>query len=365
MKEINLASPINSLGYGVASRGILGGLVAKGVKVNLFPLGPHDKCPVVEKCIENTVSYDPTAPSLRIYHQHDLAMHVGRGEHVGFPIFETDSFTDHELHQLWACDRLFVCSEWAKDVVKDAFYTKYKCVDAKIDVVPLGVDSNLFLPQESSRPETIFFNCGKWEVRKGHDLIIKAFEDAFSPHDNVELWMMTENPFYKNGENDWWRRLYQKSPMRHRIRFIPRVRTSTQVAQIMQQSDCGVFPARAEGWNLELLEMMACGKHVIATDYSGHTEFCNDLNCVLLKVDETERAVDSCGAHPKGYWFKGNRGNWAKLGSKHVADMSNAMLGLHRMKQAGGDITNYAGVETARKFSWSNSAKRIIQVLNE
>ena len=66
----------------------------------------------------------------------------------------------------------------------------------------------------------------------------------------------------------------------------------------MSQTDCGVFPARAEGWNLELLEMMSCGKNVIATNYSSHTEFCNSENCMLVETTELEDAHD-------GKWFRG------------------------------------------------------------
>ena len=56
----------------------------------------------------------------------------------------------------------------------------------------------------------------------------------------------------------------------------------------MAKTDCGVFPARAEGWNLELLEMMSCNKPVIATNYSAHTEFCDDKNCMLIDIEDME-----------------------------------------------------------------------------
>ena len=54
----------------------------------------------------------------------------------------------------------------------------------------------------------------------------------------------------------------------------------------MSQVDCGVFPSRAEGRNLELLEMMSAGKHVITTDYSAHTEFCTKDNAGLVPITD-------------------------------------------------------------------------------
>ena len=78
-----------------------------------------------------------------------------------------------------------------------------------------------------------------------------------------------------------------------------------------------MFPSLAEGWNLEALEMMACGKQVIITDFSAHTEFCTKENADLVSISDTEPAFD-------GKWFFG-QGNWAKIGEKEILDLSAKM----------------------------------------
>ena len=88
--------------------------------------------------------------------------------------------------------------------------------------------------------------------------------------------------------------------MHSRIRILPRLNTHEDVAVIMSQADVGVFPSRAEGWNLEALEMLSMGKHLIITDYSAHTEFCNKDNSRLIQIDEMEDAHD-------GIWFHGHK----------------------------------------------------------
>jgi glycosyltransferase involved in cell wall biosynthesis len=120
----------------------------------------------------------------------------------------------------------------------------------------------------------------------------------------------------------------------------------------MSQTDCGVFPARAEGWNLELLEMMACGKHVIATNYSAHTQFCSSSNCNLIEIDNLETAYD-------GVFFLGDKGLWAELANPQKDQIITHMKNIHRTKQTGGLPINNAGVDTAKKFSWENSAKEV------
>ena len=120
----------------------------------------------------------------------------------------------------------------------------------------------------------------------------------FNEDDKVELWMLCDNPFYTEDENFKWERLYRTSKLGDKIKIIPRQQMQEDVYNIMMQADCGVFPARAEGWNLDLLEMMSCGKQTIATNYSAHTEFCNEDNCMLVETTEMVDAED-------GKWFRG------------------------------------------------------------
>jgi len=192
---------------------------------------------------------------------------------------------------------------------------------------------------------------GKWEIRKGHDVLVEAFSKAFESSDDVELWMMCDNPFYSKEENEEWESLYKNSKLGSKIRIIPRQQSQKEVYNIMAQCDCGVFPARAEGWNLELLEMMSCGKQVIATNYSAHSEFCNEKNCHLIEVDELEDAYD-------GKWFRG-QGEWANLGEPQIEQLISHMQKVHSTKSL-----NTEGIKTATRFSWENTAKEIINAIS-
>ena len=197
---------------------------------------------------------------------------------------------------------------------------------------------------------TSFFNAGKWEVRKGHDVLVEAFNAAFGQNDNVSLTLMPHNPFLTENETREWVNLYKNSKLGNKITILPAAKTHTQVARVMQYMDCGVFPSRAEGWNLEALEMMACGKHIIITDYSGHTEFCNGINSLLIKIDSLEDAYD-------GKWFHGD-GQWASFEENQMKELINNMRFIHEEKQAGRlDVFNKAGIQTAQQFTWENTLK--------
>jgi len=348
---INVIGPVNTLGYGYTTLNILKQL---SPDVAWWPIGPIDvttqqDANIVQCAIDRNKLFDRHAPCIRIWHQNDMSQFVGDGTHVGFPIFELDQFDKIETHNLNSVDKLFVCSQWAKDVCVKTLSVE----EENIYVIPLGVDTNIFKPTETvDNGKTIFFNCGKWEIRKGHDVLAKAFNEAFNELDDVELWLMCDNPFLQREQTEQWKNLYRRSKLGHKVRFINRVPTHEEVYSIMSRVDCGVFPARAEGWNLELLELMACGKQVIATNYSAHTEFCNSDNARLININKLEDAYD-------GVWFHGDKGQWASHDADTLDQLIHHMKTVHSLKINKHDIINHQGIKTAQRFTWENTGKAV------
>jgi len=352
---INLIAPINTLGYGYAGLNFTKQLYKHNQRVTLYPIAnkvePVDETGVVHAALNNQLYHNPEYPCVKIWHQHDLMQRIGRGKYFGFPIFELNNFSTHEKVSLHHCDEIIVCSKWAKEIIIQE--TKFN--DEQVHVVPLGVDSDIFKPVPINiRSTTVFFNCGKWEKRKGHDILLQAFNDTFTEHDDVELWIMAENPFLGK-RNDDWNNLYKNSPLGHKIRIIPRQKTHQDVYNIMKLADCGVFPSKAEGWNLEVLEMMTIGKPVITTAYSAHTEFCNNENSMLIEIDNLETAFD-------GIFFRGDVGFWAEIADNQIEQLKNYMLDVHKKKQSGELQINHKGIETGKKFSWENATKELVNV---
>ncbi|MGH7138897.1 MAG: glycosyltransferase, partial [Pirellulales bacterium] len=305
---INLTCPINQLGYGVVGLNVLKALSRTGREVACWPIGRidagADDRQLIEEAIERQKRFDGRAPSIRIAHQNHLAEHVG-SPRIGFPIFELDQFTQQELNHLRNQDRLLVTCQWAKEIVESCGALPESGL---VGIAPLGVDRTIFhepLDDVHDRPRTtVFLSVGKWERRKGHDLLLEAFNKAFGPQDDVELWMLTFNPVIGNdrsatmAKNQQWESLYKSCPLAEKIRILPRLADQREVAATMRRADCGVFLSRAEGWNLPLLEMMSCGRQVIATNYSAHTEYCDSSNALLVQVDQLEDAYDE-------RWFSG------------------------------------------------------------
>lgn len=365
--NINLSCAINKLGYGQVGTNVLSSLVHAGHNVSLFPINPHNieaeekHHSNIQVAANNALFFDSAAPSLRIFHQWLMAESFGSGPRIGWPIFELDQLTKLEWHHLNSLDKIIVCSQWAYDVL----VTNH--IRPKIEIVPLGYDPDIFNTNQviNKSQSTVFINIGKWEIRKGHHIIIEAFNKAFNSNDNVELWMINDNPLRPAEENQKWRDLYLNSKLGQagKIKIIERQDTQAQLAYIMRKADFGIFPALAEGWNLEVLELMACGVPSIVTNYSAHTQFCNSKTSMLIDIDETEEAFD-------GIWFKPggivNQGNWAKFGQKQEEQTIAHMKLCHQLKQEGDNLITSArdnNILQAKDYTWTKSVNQLVTFL--
>ncbi len=361
--DINITTGISSTGYGVVGLNVLNAFHSLGHAPALWPIGQIEASEhhheVIQLAIARTECYSPFAPSLRIWHQFNLAQHVGKDLHCAMPIFELDRFRPVEGHHLKQQDLLFVPSQWAKQVLINGGVPEHR-----IAVAPLGVDQNIFYPRPQPRPSpesitTSFLNVGKWELRKGHDVLVAAFNKAFTKADNVRLCMLSFNPCFQDlatlkRYNDQWASLYRRSALGDKITVISdRLKSHEEVANLMGSVDCGVFPTRAEGWNLELGEMLAMGKTCITTNNTAQTEFITADNCRLIETPEMELAFD-------GVWFNG-QGMWCAFGTDQMDQLVEHLRQVHKLKQAGELKPNLVGAADMQKFTWENTVGKIVE----
>lgn len=345
---MNISAPINNTGYGIASINIVRSLYNIDNDISFFPINHpsvdnENDHELFTKLISNSILFDIESPYLKIWHQFDLASHIGKGRYFAYPFFELDTFDKREVLHLSVPDTVIVSSSWAKSILID------NGIKTNCAVAPLGVDCGIFDYRLKNTDDNkyIFANIGKWEIRKGHDILYQIFSKAFPNQKDVELRILASektNSYSSPEDLTKWKNLYSRDP---RIKIYNGVDSHSDIANFISHCDCGIFPSRAEGWNLELLEFMAMNKPTISTDYSAHTEFCNSNNCYLIDIDETEQAYD-------GKAFVG-QGRWAKIGDKQIDQIIDYM----RYCYSNNIRNNPEGIKTANKFSWQNTANII------
>lgn len=352
--RLNIKAPLNTfLGYGHASLNIIKELDRQGHGVALFPLGgvqltTHDG-DLVQRLFDNRISaFDVDSPSLTIFHEFAFFDALqSKKMVVGFPFFELDQMNLMRMRSLSCLDLLLVSSKWAKEVVLPFYH-------GPIGVVNLGVDTSIFKPVGPRSDKVYkFFTIGKIEKRKCTELLPRIFESAFTPEDNVELHVMCDSPIPQiRQQMPAIREMFKNSKLGDKITMHPMKNTDYELANFIQGMDCGIFMTRAEGWGLPILQSLACGKHVITTDYSAQTEFCNTQNSMLVNIIKKEVAED-------GVWFGGDCGHWAAIEEPQLQQCVQYMRHAYNNRL----VDNKEGTLTGQRFTWEASVKMLIEAL--
>jgi autotransporter strand-loop-strand O-heptosyltransferase len=194
------------------------------------------------------------------------------GPKIAYNVWESTLQPEGYFNKLKEFDELWVPSKWQRQMTIDQGY------DAnKIKVVPEGVDVNTFYPETTSHELTSdgrfkFFLAGRWDYRKSIKEIIETFLKTFDKNEPVDLIISVDNPFSNDGLNSTEERLKHYGMEDDRIKIIhfpPR----EEYIKLLKSTDCFVSCARSEGWNLPLIESMACGTPSIYSNCSGQLEF--------------------------------------------------------------------------------------------
>jgi glycosyltransferase involved in cell wall biosynthesis len=357
--NLNLRGPCNCfLGYGHCCFNILKEL-RKICNVSYFPIGQQNLTTqdrdIVIQSIKNQDNFDFKSPSLNIWHQNMLGERIGNGLNTALSFFEIDRLPQRDVNHINSLDTFFVASQWAANIIDDDKRIKISpCV-----VVPMGVDRSIFNEnyQTNNSHTTRFLNLSKIEIRKGHDFLVDIFNKAFDINDDVELIISWNNPFLTDDQTKKWVDLYKNSKLGDKITFVSYLPTDQTLTQLICSCDCLLSPTRAEGAGLPILQALSCGKFVITTNYSAHTEFCTKDNSYLIDIDTLEEAYD-------GIWFHGE-GKWAHIGNKEKEQCVDYMRAIHQKKQSGEELVNTAGIETAKRFSWQNTAEILVEALKD
>lgn len=354
---MNIISAIDCFtGYGITGYNIWKNIYDKDSNTTLFPIANanienHWDRDGILKSINNQNYFNKNKPCLKVWHANDLIIRTaGNSKYGCLCFFEIDKISDKEKIGYSIADTIFAPSKWAKNILES------NGIKTPIVVCPQGVDTTIFngeLPSDKTQEKYVFINIGKWEIRKGHDILVDIFNRAFNVNDNVELWMLNTNPFLNEEQHNSWIRLYKESPLGEKIKIFPRLPDQKTLSRVISYSDCGIFPSRAEGWNNEAIELLAMNKPIILTDYSAHTEYANTSNSFLVNIQNTEPAQDDI-------WFDGS-GNWASIADNQIDQFIEYM----RYVYSNNIRNNPNGIDTTHNFSWDKTSSIIMNALNE
>lgn len=229
-----------------------------------------------------------------------------------------------------------------------------------------GVDPTIFNMYENRKSffedRFVVFSGGKFELRKGQDIVIRAFRVLQQRHDDVVLvnaWFnhwedsfrtMAASPHiefvYQDGDHCTAinRLLSANGIDLEKVVTLP-AKSQLAMARIYKNTDCGLFPNRCEGGtNLALMEYMACGKPAIVSNSSGHRDVANEGNALLLK--SLQPLAVAMGGQTTTLWDEPS-----------LEEAIEALEWAYQHREALHDIGEAAGW-SMQEFSWATAANK-------
>lgn len=286
---------------------------------------------------------------------------------VGYTFFEDNLLVKQYVENIRQNFDLIVAgAAWSRDVLIEAG------IPSAVAIMQ-GVDPRLFNAhlndKEFYSDRFVVFSGGKLELRKGQDLVIRAYQVLQQRHKDV----MLVNQWY----NAWPSSLQTMAASRQ-IKFeiktndyflfinqlltdngvdLSRVLTlgpqpNNTVARVYKNTDVGLFPNRCEGGtNLVMNEYMACGKPVIASYNTGHKDVLSDANSLPIKTNRP---------------FTVNR-DGQNVATWEEPDLDETIEKLEWAYQHRDDLKRI-GAQAAtdqQHVTWEHAAKRFLKVLEQ
>lgn len=225
----------------------------------------------------------------------DAVSAVILGRQLGLPVVMTARGSDVNVK----CENI-VMRRWVRWAAKrcDAIVTVSQALATKlgsfgipadsIHVLPNGVDLDKFQPQpdqqlrvEHAASGALLLSVGHLLEAKGHHIAIEAL--ASLP--NTALLIVGEGPEEKS-----LRALAKKLGVALRVHFLGYV-PHTQMAAIYSTADFTVLASASEGMPNVMLESLACGTRVVATDVGGIGEVITEPVAGALMGSRSAEAV--------------------------------------------------------------------------
>ncbi|MDD9269968.1 glycosyltransferase [Paenibacillus sp. GCM10023248] len=268
--------------------------------------------------------------------------------------FETDRIPDDWVPELNKFNEVWVQSTFNLDTFAKSG------VDVPLRLIPNFFDTNAYdldvkplaMPVAKS---FLFLAVFDLQQRKGYDILLEAFLNEFSQKDNVALVIKIRN----SGGIHKLESVIDEHPKSKRempaIYMIDQMLSTRELLGLYKACHAFVLPTRGEGWGRPFFEAMLMEMPVIGTGWSGQTDFMNESNAYLVKVEQLIRIQNS--DYPM---FNGHL--WAQ---PSIPDLQKKMRYVFEHPEEAKRIGKQARSDLLRSYKLNDIAARVTKELNK
>ena len=350
-------------GYAMSSKEMLLHLDAQNVAVSyrylygegtVFPIEEPEAAPYYNVNVMKARAIDPNSPCV-VYGQGDAFVTKkteGIGNYkIGYTMLEVTGLPKSWVEHCNKMDEVWVPSLFNLETFRNSG------VKVPIHLMPLGVDTNYFNPLIKKFPlsgDFKFLTVFEWGERKAPEDLIIAFNRTFRAKEPVVLLCKANCTDPSVNVPEIIRNL-NLNPEGGRIEFIfNKYLPYYQLGSLYRSADCFVLATRGEGWGMPILEAMACGLPVIATNWSAQTTFMNSYNAYPLQVKKLIPAVAKCP------YYKGFK--WAEPDADHLSALMRHVFENQEEARAKGAR---AAADVRDNWTFTHTAARIAKRLSD
>ncbi len=256
-------------------------------------------------------------------------------------------------------------SQWSKQGL-----LKSGIAASQIHVIPHGVDPQRYYPVSEQRRQQmrsgngikpddfVFLHVSAMSKNKGLNLLIKSFVTLAKKYDHIKLLLKGTDSIYLS--RDLLDEALSKMLSAEEKEFILKAGNIIYVGNTMsvqdmnhfyQVADCLVSPYRAEGFNLPVLEAMACGVPVICTAGGATEDFAKDD--LVMKIKSTLMTTPMQNPSRDAFYYEPDQ--------EHLTYCMEQMM-LHQDYRAALRATTPGYVQ--ENYAWSKVVLPLIQLFD-
>lgn len=308
----------------------------------------------IKRSITHNISiFNINADQLPVAKEH-LPAAAWDGYRIGIWYWELTEFPEQWCGAFNLVDEIWAPTKFIRDnlMKKSTVPVIYMPPGIRRDEPKEMYNRNYFKLPENTFLYLNFFDAFSYTSRKNPSAAIKAFQMAFSPDDMSVGLVLKINNVSKDDESV---KAIEKAISGYKnIYIIAKTMTREEINGLINVCDVSVSLHRSEGLGLLCEESMYFGKPVIATNWSGSTDFMTEDSACL--VDYT--------MVPIGEYYGTNEPNqfWAEPDVLHA---SNYMVRLHEDKEYYEKISRNAKEYIRTNFSPEVCGQRMEKRINE